>query len=170
MTKDVKSIKNRVNQLIATQHQQQVTLVHVISILNVTRHATQVNRQHNMVMEAVEGTHNEVTRLYNITSSLSMHMNYQQILLYIHSILANLRDCLYYMRQVAMHAMDYIDTATTDILSPHMLAAVDLWEMLWHIEEALPSTMHLQYQRMTHSTSTDTCTPMFWLQMNNFCY
>ena len=52
MTKDVRDIKKRVNQLIETQTQQQETLVHVISILNVTRYATQVNRQHiNTVME-----------------------------------------------------------------------------------------------------------------------
>ena len=35
------------------QHQQQETLIHIISILNVTRYATQVNRQHiNLVMDA----------------------------------------------------------------------------------------------------------------------
>ena len=43
-TKDVNSIKTRINQLITTQHNQQETLVHIISILNITRHATQVNR------------------------------------------------------------------------------------------------------------------------------
>ena len=42
-----------------------------------------------------------------------------------------------------MHAMDYIDAATTGILSPHVLPVEDLWKMLIHIEEALPSTMHL---------------------------
>ena len=47
------------------------------------------------------------------------------------------------MRQVAMHAMDYIDAATTGILSPHVLPVEDLQKMLTHIEEALPSTMHL---------------------------
>ena len=31
-TKDVRSMKNRVNQLIVTQHQQQETLVHIISV------------------------------------------------------------------------------------------------------------------------------------------
>ena len=31
--KDVNSIKNRVNQLIATQHKEQETLVHIISVL-----------------------------------------------------------------------------------------------------------------------------------------
>ena len=40
-TKDVSSIKNGVNQLIATQHNQQETPVHIISILNTTRYATQ---------------------------------------------------------------------------------------------------------------------------------
>ena len=52
-TKDVSSIKTRINQMIATQHNQQETLVHVISVLNVTRYATQVNREHiNIVMNA----------------------------------------------------------------------------------------------------------------------
>ena len=45
-TKDVSSIKNRVNQLIAMQHKQQETLVHIVSVLYVTRYATQVNRQY----------------------------------------------------------------------------------------------------------------------------
>ena len=82
--------------------------------------------------------------LYNITNSLYTRLNYQQIVLHIPSILANLRDSLNYMRQVAMHAMDYIDSATTVILSLHVLPVEDLHKMLIHIEEALPSTMHLQ--------------------------
>ena len=62
MTKDFSSIKKWVNQLIATQHYQQETLVHVISILNITRYATQVNRQHiNIVMNAAEWTHQDHT-------------------------------------------------------------------------------------------------------------
>ena len=143
-TKDVQNIKQRVNQLIKSQTQQQETLVHVISILNVTRYAMQVNRQHiNTVMEAIERTYNDVTTLFNISSSIHSHINYQQILLLIHSILANFRDSLYYMRQIAMHAMDYIDAVTTGILSPYVLPAEDLQEMLIHIEVELPSTMHL---------------------------
>ena len=39
--------------------------------------------------------------------------------------------------------MDYIDAATTGILLPHILPVEDLWEMLIHIEEELPSTMNL---------------------------
>ena len=94
-------------------------------------------------MAAVERTYQDVTMLYNITSSLYTSLNYQQIVLHIHSILANLRDSVYYMRQVAMHVMDYIDAAMTGILSPHVLPVEDLEKMLTHIEEALPSTMHL---------------------------
>ena len=83
MTRDVRDIKKRVNQLIETQTQQQETLVHVISILNVTRYAMQVNRQHiNTVMEAVERKHNNSTILFNITSSIYTHTDYQQILLH----------------------------------------------------------------------------------------
>ena len=49
----------------------------------------------------------------------------------------------YYMREVTIHTMDYVDVATTEILSPHVLPVEDLREMLLHIEETLPSTMHL---------------------------
>ena len=92
-TKDTNSIKNKANQLIAMQHKQQETLVHIISILNVTRYAIQVNKQQiNLVMDAVERTHQDVTMLYNITSSLYTSLNYEKIVLHIHSILANLRD------------------------------------------------------------------------------
>ena len=43
-TKDIHSIKTRINQLIAMQSSQCNTLIHIISILNVTWYATQVNR------------------------------------------------------------------------------------------------------------------------------
>ena len=39
--------------------------------------------------------------------------------------------------------MDYIDAATTGTLSPHILPVMDLKKMLSHIEEILPSTLHL---------------------------
>ena len=89
--KDVNSIKTRINQLITTQHKQQETLVHVISILNATRYATQVKRQHiNTVISAAEKMHQDVMTLYNIMHSLYISLNYQQIVLHICSILANL--------------------------------------------------------------------------------
>ena len=55
MTKGIRDIKGRVNQLTETQTKQWDTLVHVISIQNITRYAMQVNRQHiNAVMEVVQ--------------------------------------------------------------------------------------------------------------------
>ena len=51
-TRDTWEIKQYVNQLIQVQSKQQETLVHVISILNVTRYAAQVSRQKlNEVMD-----------------------------------------------------------------------------------------------------------------------
>ena len=42
-----------------------------------------------------------------------------------------------------MHIMDYVDAATTGTLSPHILPITDLKQMLSHIEQTLPTTMHL---------------------------
>ena len=54
ITKDIHSIKTRINQFIATQVSQYKTLVHVVSILDITRYATQVNRCGiNTLMDAV---------------------------------------------------------------------------------------------------------------------
>ena len=39
--------------------------------------------------------------------------------------------------------MDYIDAATAGTLSLHILPIMDLKRMLSHIEETLPSTLHL---------------------------
>ena len=56
--------------------------------------------------------------------------------------LANLWDSLWYIRTFSMHTMDYVDAATTSTLSPHILPIEDLKQMLSHIEETLPPTMH----------------------------
>ena len=121
-TKDVKSIKTRINQLIATQQNQQKTLVHVISLLNITRYTYQINRQHiNILMDPMEMSHQDVTTLYNIMHFLYSRLSHQQIIFHTQSILANLWDSLHYMREVAIHTMDYIDAATTLILSLHVL-------------------------------------------------
>ena len=163
VTKDVNSIKNKVNQLIAMQHTQQETLVHIISLLNVTRYATQVNRQHiNLVMDAVERTHQNVTTLYNITSSLYTSLNYQQIVLHICFILANLRDSLYYMRQVTMHAMDYIacshnwHTVTSCTTSRRSQK-----ECYYTLRKHYLQPCTYWFHQRIHFTSIDTYTPMF---------
>ena len=81
-------IKSRINKLISTQQNQQETLVHVISILNITRYATQINRQHiNILMDTTEKTHQDITTWYNITHFLYSSISYQQIILHIRSTL-----------------------------------------------------------------------------------
>ena len=68
-TNDVNTIKKRVNQLIEAQSTQQETLVHIISILNVTRYAAQVNRHSiNVLMDKVDEMVQDVNNLYNLTT------------------------------------------------------------------------------------------------------
>ena len=143
-TKDVNAIKSRINQLISTQQNQQETLVHVILILNVTRYATKVNRQHiNILIDTMEKTHQDITTLYSIMYSLYNSISYHQLVLHIRSILANLWHSLHFMWEIVLHTMDYINAATTGILSPHILPVQDLRKMLKYIEDTLPSMMHL---------------------------
>ena len=90
-TKDVNSIKEHVHQLIEIQLVQQQTLVHIVSILNVTRYAVQVTRHSiNVLMDKLDETSQDVNNLYNLTTSLTTSLSYNQIVLYIRSVLANL--------------------------------------------------------------------------------
>ena len=143
-TKDINSIKTWINQLIATQSSQQETLVHIISILNVTRNAKQVNRHSiNTLMDVARTTSHNINNLYNLTTSLYTNVNFHQLILHIRSVFANLHDSLNYIQTVSAHAMDYINAATSGTLSPHILPAVDLQGMLSHIADALPFMLHL---------------------------
>ena len=73
------------------QSTQQEAIVHIVSILNVTRYAAQVNRQHiNIIMDKVDETVHDVNNLYNLTTSLSTSLSYYQLILHIRSVLANL--------------------------------------------------------------------------------
>ena len=142
--KDVSSIKRRVNLLIEAQSTQQETLVHIVSILNVTQYAAHVNRYSiNVIMDKVDETVQDVNNHYNLTTSLATSLSCHQLILHIRSALANLWDSLSYIRTVSMHTMDNIDAATTGTLSPHVLPIMDLMKMLQHIEETLPPTLHL---------------------------
>ena len=97
-TKDMHSIKTRINQLITTQASQQETLVHIVSILNVTRYATQVNRHSiNALMDAARATSYDINNLYNLTTSLATSINFHQLILHIRSVFANLHDSLNYI-------------------------------------------------------------------------
>ena len=98
-TKDVNSIKTRINQLIATQSSQQETLVYVISILNVTRYATQVNRHSiNTLMVKVDNTSHDINNLYNLSMSLATSISFYQLILHIRSVFANLCNSLDYFQ------------------------------------------------------------------------
>ena len=127
-----------------TQSLQQETLVHIVSTLNVTQYAAQVNRHSiNILMDKVDETSHDINNLYNWTTSLATSINFHQLILHIRSVLANLCDSLCYIRMVSTHTMDYIEAATSGTLSPHILPIMDLQMMLIHIEETLPPMLHL---------------------------
>ena len=90
-TKDIHSIKTRINQLIATQSLQHDTLVHIISILNVTRYATQANR-HSIknLIDTIHTASQDINNLYNLTMSLASSITFNQMILHIKSVFANL--------------------------------------------------------------------------------
>ena len=58
-------------------------------------------------------------------------------------MLANLRDCLHFIKQLANHILEYINTATTGTLTPHLIPVPNLQKMLYQIESELPPNMHL---------------------------
>ena len=65
------------------------------------------------------------------------------MILHIRSVFANLHNSLHYLWTVSTHTMEYIDNATSGILSPHVLPVVDLQKMLQHIGDTLLPTLHL---------------------------
>ena len=65
------------------------------------------------------------------------------MMLHIRPVFANLWDSLHYLQMVSTHNMEYIDAATSSILSPHVLPMTDLQKMLQHIADTLPPTLHL---------------------------
>ena len=95
-TKDGNSIKQHVNQLTEAQSIQKETSVNIVSILNITRYAAQVNRHSiDILMDKVDETSHDVNSLYNMTTSLATSLSYHQLILYIRSVLANLWDSLW---------------------------------------------------------------------------
>ena len=100
------------------------TLVHIVSILNVTRYTTQVNRHSiNNLIDAVCTTSQDINNLYNLTTSLATSINFNQMILHIRPVFANLQDSLHYLQTVSTHTMEYIDVTTSSILSPHVLSS-----------------------------------------------
>ena len=120
------------------------TLVHIISILNVTRYATQVNRHSiNNLIDAIHTATQDIDNLYNITMSLASSISFNQMILHIRSVFANLWDSMHYLHTLSTHTLDYVNATTSGILSPHILPVADLQKMLQHIADTLPPTLHL---------------------------
>ena len=78
-----------------------------------------------------------------MTTSLASSITFNQMILHIRLVFANLQDSMHYLCMLSTHTMDYIDAATSGILSPHVLPVVDLQKMLQHIADTLPPTLHL---------------------------
>ena len=115
-----------------------------MSILNVTRYAMQVNRHSiNSLIDAVHTTSQDINNLYNLTTSLAASINFNQMILHLRSVFANLCDSPHYLRMVSTHTMEYIDATTSGILSPHVFPVTDLQRMLQHIADTLPPTLYL---------------------------
>ena len=143
-TKSINSIKNLDKPI---NHNSVITkrnLVRIISILNITRYAAQVNRHSiNILMDVAEATSHDINNLYNLTTSLASSINFHQLILHIRSVFAHLCDSLNYIQTVSAHTMDYINAATSGTLSPHILPVMYLQKMLLHISDTLPPTLHL---------------------------
>ena len=97
-----------------TQSLQQETLGHIISILNITRYAAQVNRHTiNILMDKVDDTSHDINNLYILISSLATSISFHQLILHMRSVFTNLCNSLNYIRTVSTHTMDYMDAATS---------------------------------------------------------
>ena len=118
--------------------------MHIVSLLNITRYTTQVNRCGiNALMDTVRAASHNINNLYNLTTSLATSINFHQLILHIRSVFANLHDSLNYIQMVSTHTMVYINAATSGTLSPHVLPVVDLQRMQQHMANTLQPTLHL---------------------------
>ena len=114
-------------------------------------------------MDKVDETLQDVSNLYNLTTSLATGLSYHQLILHIRSVLDIPQDSLSYIRTVSMHTMDYVNAAITGTLSPLILPIMDLKKMLSHIEETLPPTLHVPVSLSSEDTLhfIGIFTPMF---------
>ena len=90
-TRPTWDIKQCVNQLIQAQTKQQETLVRVVSVLSVTRYAADVNTQKlNEIINALQGSNEDLNRLFKIKEVLTQCIRYQLMYIYMCTILAYL--------------------------------------------------------------------------------
>ena len=83
-TKDIKNIKKRISSLIETQENQWKTMVHIVSILNLTHYETQVNRQWiNIILRELTKSNEDIRALFNITNQLATQVQVQNIVLHL---------------------------------------------------------------------------------------
>ena len=102
----------------------------------------------NNLINAVHTASQDIDNLYNVTTSLASSISFNQMILHIRSVFANLRDSIHYLCTLTTHTKDYIDAATSGILSPHVLPVADLQNMLQHIADNLPPMLHLPISPM----------------------
>ena len=83
-TEDIKHIKKRISSLIETQENKWKTMVHIVSILNLTRYVTQVNRQWiNIILKELTKSNEDIRALFNITNQLATQVQVQNIVLHL---------------------------------------------------------------------------------------
>ena len=67
-TTDIKHIKKQISSLIKTQENQWKTMAHIVSILNLTRYETQVNRQWiNIILKELTKSNEDIRALLHIS-------------------------------------------------------------------------------------------------------
>ena len=112
------------------------------TILNLTCYETQVNRQWiNIILKELTKSNEDIRALFNITNQLATQVQVQNIVLYLQAMLANLRDCLHFMKQLANHVIHRHCHHRHPNTSSDTCAR--LTEMLYQIESELPPNMHL---------------------------
>ena len=139
-TKDVNCIKEHVNQLTEAQSTQQEPLVliwhHIIHSTSKQAHHKHLDGQGGWNISWCQQPL-QLDYLIGHQFQLSPTYNVHQV------SFSKPGDSVSYIRMVSTHTMDYIDAAMSGTLSPHILPIMDLKKMLSHIEETLPSTLHL---------------------------
>ena len=83
-TKDIKHMKKQISSLIKTQENQRKTMVHIVSILNLTHYETQGNRQWiNIILKELTKSNEDIRALFNITNQLATQVQVQNIVLHL---------------------------------------------------------------------------------------
>ena len=122
-----------------------INLLHTNPSFNRQSQSHICHRRHsiNILMDKVDATSHDINNLYNLTTSLATSVSFHQLIFHLRSVFANLCNSLNHIQMVSTHTMDYINAATSGILSPHILPAVDLQKTLLQISDTLPPTLHL---------------------------